>query len=815
MGILDGKVALITGAGGGLGRAHALMFAQEGARVVVNDLGGELDGDGESTKFADRVVAEIEEAGGEAVANYGSVSSEEDAEQMVEQAVEAFGQLDIVVNNAGILRDKTLVKMTTDMWDPVIDVHLTGTFLVTRAAVRKMMQLETPGRIINTTSLAGLLGNFGQTNYSAAKAGIAGITRTVAMETRKYGITVNAIAPVAKTRMTEDIDAVPQQMEPEDVSPLVTWLASDEAEDVTGRIFGAHGSHYFEYKTERTPGVDLGDERWTPSRVGERLEEIEQMPRAAAAGGQDDVADQIEALFAALPATLEADRAGSWSATIQFEVKGTGAYTISVDDGKARFEAGEADDPDGKVEFDSAATLLAMAAGELQPEQAFMSGKIASDNMDVLTKFGKYFNLAKAAEAIDTGGGIEDDVRTLFSMLPEVFDSEGAGAWSATIQFEVTGTGVYGVEAADGEATFIDGEVDSADGKVTFSSADVLLKVASGEKQAEQAFMNGEISADNMDVLMKFSKYFDLTAAAARLGESSQGSEAKPEGLNREMLGEKYKASARFVKPPEMIAYAEATEDQNPDYVDIDREGGIIAPPLFTQKLLHEVLGAAITDDRVNANLLRLVHGEQDMYFHRPLEPWDLVAARAEIVAMEEKSTGELLELKQWLVCEGEIVTESISGLFIRGDSGGKKRTSGGSAGASEPEQREIIHEESQFVAEDQSLRYADASGDHNPIHKDPDVAKSAGLPNIILHGMCTMAFAGKAVVDGVLGGDSRGLKRLKVRFAKPVLPEQTVTTRIWEEGTSDEGRRVLGFEAVNDDGVVVLKSGIAEVEDA
>ncbi|MGM0554768.1 MAG: SDR family NAD(P)-dependent oxidoreductase [Myxococcota bacterium] len=696
MGILDGKVALITGAGGGLGRAHALLFADEGARVVVNDL-GEIDSDGETVKTADRVVAEIEEAGGEAVANYGSVSDEDDAEQMVEQAVEAFGQLDIVVNNAGILRDKTLVKMTREMWDPVIDVHLTGTFLVTRAAVRKMMQLETAGRIINTTSLAGLLGNFGQTNYSAAKAGIAGITRTVAMETRKFGITVNAIAPVAKTRMTEDIDAVPTEMEPEDVSPLVTWLASAEAEDVTGRIFGAHGSHYFEYKTERTPGVDLGEERWTPSKVGEKLEEIEQMPRAAAAGGQDDVADQIESLFAALPGTLKADIAGSWSATIQFEVKGTGTYTIAVEDGKAQFQTGEADDPDGTVEFDSAATLLAMAAGELQPEQAFMSGKIASDNMDVLMKFGKFFNLADAAAELGEGG------------------SEDGGA--------------------------------------------------------------------------------------------------KPEGLNREMLGEKYKESARFVKEPEMVAYAEATEDQNPDYVDVDREGGIIAPPLFTQKLLHEVLGAAITDERINADLLRLVHGEQDMHFHRPLEPWDLVAARAEIVAMEEKSTGELLQLKQWLVCEGEVVTESVSGLFIRGDSGGaKKKKTGGSADRETPE-RDIIHEESQFVASDQSLRYADASGDHNPIHKDPDVAKSAGLPNIILHGMCTMAFAGKAVVDGVLGGDSRGLKRLKVRFAKPVLPEQTVTTRIWEEGTNELGRRVLGFEATNDDGVVVLKSGIAEVE--
>ncbi|QDG50985.1 SDR family NAD(P)-dependent oxidoreductase [Persicimonas caeni] len=702
MGLLDGKVVAITGAGGGLGRAHALLMAQEGAKIVVNDLGGAVDGEGESSKFADKVVAEIKEAGGEAVANYASVADAAGAQSIIDDAVEAFGRIDIVVNNAGILRDKTLVKMTEEMWDAVIAVHLKGTYLVTQAAVRQMMKQESGGRIINTSSLAGLLGNFGQTNYAAAKAGIAGITRTVAMEGQRFGITVNAIAPVAKTRMTEDIDAVPEQMEPADIAPLVAWLASDEAADVTGRIFGAHGSHYFEYKMQRTPGIDLasldsGEERWTPAKVGERIDEIGALPQA---GGEADseAAAQVRALFEALPQTLRADKAGSWKATIQFEVEGTGTYTIDVADGQASFQGGPSDDRDGKVTFDSADTLLALASGKLKPEQAFMGGKIGSDNMDILMKFGKLFDLAKAASAL--GGPAE-------------------------------------------------------------------------EADADEA----------------------------------------PEGLNRDMLGTKFKGAARFVKAPEMVAYAEATEDPNPHYVDVEREGGIVAPPLFSQKLFHEVMGEAITDEALNADLLRLVHGEQDMRFHRPLEPWDLVAARAEIAEIEDKSSGQLLTIRQWLVCEGELVAESTSGLFIRGSGsgGGGKKKKKAPADEIAPEDREIVVEDSQFVAVDQPLRYAEASGDHNPIHTDPKVAESAGLPSVILHGMCTMAFAQKAIVNGVCDGDPRRLKRLRVRFSKPVLPEQTVTTRVWKLD-SEQGVTTLGFEAVNDDGQTVLSRGLAEV---
>ena len=244
MGKLDGKVALVTGAGGGLGRAHALLLAQEGAAVVVNDLGGTRDGSGSGSAMADGVVEEIKAAGGQAAADYGSVSDEAAAKGMVQAAADHFGQLDICINNAGILRDKSFKNMTNELWDVVVDVHLRGTYLVAKAAWDQMLAQGSGGRIINTSSTSGLIGNFGQTNYAAAKAGIAGLTRTLALEGVKYGITVNTLAPAAWSRLTEDImpgDAE-GQYGPEKVAPVVVWLCTDDAKHVTGRQFCAGGN---------------------------------------------------------------------------------------------------------------------------------------------------------------------------------------------------------------------------------------------------------------------------------------------------------------------------------------------------------------------------------------------------------------------------------------------------------------------------------------------------------------------------------------------------------------------------------------------
>jgi len=246
MGLLEGKVALVTGAGGGLGETHALLLAQEGAAVVVNDLGGARDGSGGGNSMADQVVEKIKAMGGQAVADYGNVAKEEDANKMVQTAVEHFGELDFLIANAGILRDKAFKNMTNEMWDIVLDVHLRGTYLTVRAAYNQMMNQESGGSIVVTSSTSGLLGNFGQTNYGAAKAGIAGFARCLFQEGMKYGIRVNVLAPAAWSRLTEDIFPQGQNMaellSPDKVSPLVVWLGSDDAKDVTGRTFLATGN---------------------------------------------------------------------------------------------------------------------------------------------------------------------------------------------------------------------------------------------------------------------------------------------------------------------------------------------------------------------------------------------------------------------------------------------------------------------------------------------------------------------------------------------------------------------------------------------
>ena len=275
MGMLDGKVALVTGAGGGLGRAHAMLLAAEGAKVVVNDLGGARDGTGASTSMADGVVDEILAAGGEAVAHYGSVTSREDAQGMVDAAVNQYGKIDILIANAGILRDKSFKNMTDDMWDVVLDVHLRGTYLTTKVAFDQMLEQGTGGRIIMTSSTSGLLGNFGQTNYGAAKAGIAGFMRCLWLEGVKYGITVNVLAPTATSRLTADIlpEEIQENFPPEAVSPAVVWLCTDEAKDISGRQWLVAGNNVSLLSWQLTPiaQASADAEPWAVADIGEKI----------------------------------------------------------------------------------------------------------------------------------------------------------------------------------------------------------------------------------------------------------------------------------------------------------------------------------------------------------------------------------------------------------------------------------------------------------------------------------------------------------------------------------------------------------------
>ncbi|REJ85876.1 MAG: SDR family NAD(P)-dependent oxidoreductase [Acidobacteria bacterium] len=250
--LCEKRVVIVTGAGRGIGREYALMLAEHGAKVVVNDLGGARDGVGADRGPAQQVVEEIRAAGGEAIANGADVSDFQAAAEMVRQAVETFGRLDALVNNAGILRDRMLVNMTEAEWDAVIRVHLKGTFAPAHHAAAYWRSESKAGRtpdarLVNTSSVSGIYGNVGQTNYGAAKAGIAAFTIIAARELKRYGVTVNCIAPGALTRMTEDLqpgeitDALREARSPRWIAPIVTWLCSSDSRDVTGRVFEASG----------------------------------------------------------------------------------------------------------------------------------------------------------------------------------------------------------------------------------------------------------------------------------------------------------------------------------------------------------------------------------------------------------------------------------------------------------------------------------------------------------------------------------------------------------------------------------------------
>jgi len=283
---LKGKVAIVTGAGRGIGRGIAILMAAEGAKVVVNDLGGGVDGSGSAKNVADEVVAEIKAAGGEAVANYDSVTTVEGGENIIKTAVDSFGKLDILVNNAGILRDRMIFNMAPEEWDAVMKVHLYGVFNCSKPACVLFRQ-QRSGRIISMSSTSGLIGNSGQANYGAAKAGIAGFTRVIARDMGRYGVTCNAIAPGAATRMTlsEEVLAArqiraekgvtggsaqtqppsdaPAFRDPDDIAPIVVYLATDAAADVNGQTFGASGGTISLYQNPAPMKSIHKDGRWT------------------------------------------------------------------------------------------------------------------------------------------------------------------------------------------------------------------------------------------------------------------------------------------------------------------------------------------------------------------------------------------------------------------------------------------------------------------------------------------------------------------------------------------------------------------------
>ncbi len=698
MGQLDGKVVLITGAGGGIGRSHALACAREGARVVVNDLGGARDGQGAGSSMAEQVVAEIVALGGDAVPNYDSVTDFVGCERMVRAALDKWGRLDAIVNNAGILRDKTFAKLTPEEWDLVVAVHLTGTRNVIKASLDALR--VSGGSIVNTTSYSGMIGNFGQSNYAAAKAGIYGLSRVLALELKKSNITVNCVAPVAKTRMTTDIAMVAEDWTPDQISPIVVYLLTEKARGVTGQVFGVQGQRIHLYEMKTNDGVEKeGGDLWTIDEIHARFADITAFEKAAATAplsGTKD-ADIVGEVFSHFPAGFNAKRAADWRANIQWVVSGGSNQTVVIENGGATVHAGLHGTPTCTVKTDKA-TLVAMFKGELEPTKAFMSGKASADNMGDLMKMASAFDFGKIGAAFASG------------------------------------------------------------------KADVT----------------------------------PATAAAGGVPPSVKEGAAEPVAEKKAPIGKRYDGGFWFVDRKEFQAYAAATDDQNSAYQGDDA----IAPPMYHTRPFIGLMMKLATDPELELDMLRLVHGEHAMQFHRPLKHADILDLRGELKSLEEKSSGRVATYGLYGFVDGQLAMEGTTTYFVRGkskDTGEKKEPKAPAAPPPEP-----TWAVAQPVTGDQATRYADASGDRNPIHLDADVAKAGGLPGVILHGLCTMAFAQRDLVNHY-GGDPAKLASLSVRFARPVFPGDALQLQVWESAPGE-----VAFGTLDGKGQAVIANGRA-----
>jgi 3-hydroxy-3-methylglutaryl CoA synthase/NAD(P)-dependent dehydrogenase (short-subunit alcohol dehydrogenase family)/putative sterol carrier protein len=395
----DRKVAIVTGAGGGLGRHYAIELAKRGARIVVNDFGGARDGAGEgSTSAADRVVNEIRSLGGEAVANYDSVATPEGGEGIVKAALEAFGRVDILINNAGILRDKSFVHMEPENWQSVIAVHLNGAYNVTRPAFTKMRE-QGYGRIVMTTSAAGLYGNFGQTNYSSAKMGLVGLMNTIKLEGAKYNIKVNTIAPVAASRLTEDVmpPDMSARLQPDYVAGIVLYLCSDECKE-SGLILNAGAGYLNRAAIMTGNGAILSDgeaiptpedirDNWDKINGMEGAREIQDAPSAimsfvippsAEAGPTTGAGTgEVKGIFAKMPEAFDAAAAAGQNVVFQFSLSGSGGgdWIVAVKDGTCRIEEGKTEKPTTTIMM-ADEDFLKLIKGELDGMKAYTSGKL-------------------------------------------------------------------------------------------------------------------------------------------------------------------------------------------------------------------------------------------------------------------------------------------------------------------------------------------------------------------------------------------------------------------------------------------------------
>jgi acyl dehydratase/putative sterol carrier protein len=412
-----------------------------------------------------------------------------------------------------------------------------------------------------------------------------------------------------------------------------------------------------------------------------------------------------------------------------------------------------------------------------------------------------------AAAAAPSASSVTDEV---FSRMAEAFLPEKGAGWTANLLFDIKGIGEYSVEIAGGSVKTAKGKVGTPTCVINFATGDTFIDIVMGKEKAEKAFMAGKIKASNMADLMRYATSFDMTKGAkeiaARIAAPAAVPAAAPAAAPvapRSPVGLRYREPAEFARAADIEAYAKATRDSNPRYAEGADQ---IAPPLFAVRAVHKMAQGAVMDRSLDLDLGRLVHGEQEMTFNQVLRPWDLMTPRGQLLKVEEKASGKVIDLGQTIFVDGAPAVEIVSRYFIRGSKSG-----GSSEPVGEPERGTPIFTSTATLEPGQTVDYAAASRDDNPIHTDESIAMAVGFPSVIGHGLLTMAFVQRGVIDNLLAGESANLKRLKVRFSKPVLPGDEITTRGWLKSEAN-GRRIIEIESVNQRGEKVITNGEAEL---
>ncbi|KAK7981815.1 peroxisomal hydratase-dehydrogenase-epimerase [Apiospora saccharicola] len=898
----DDQVVVVTGAGGGLGKAYALFFGSRGAKVVVNDLGGSFKGEGNSTKAADVIVDEIKKAGGQAVANYDSV---ENGEKIIETAIKNFGRVDVLINNAGILRDVSFKNMSDQDWDLIMKVHVKGAYKCARAAW-PYFRKQKYGRVINTASAAGLFGSFGQCNYSAAKLAQVGFTETLAKEGAKYNIICNVIAPIAASRMTETVmpPDVLENLKPDWVVPLVAVLVHKNNTDENGSIFEVGGGHIAKFRWERSSGLLLkADDSYTPGAVLKQWNKVTDFSDPQYPSGPNDFMSLLEDSMKMGPSdkgepldfkgrvalvtgggagigraySLALAKAGASVVvndlmdpdTVVGEIKKMGGKAAGV---KASAEDGEkvvkgAMDAFGRID------IIINNAGILR-DKAFtnMDDSLWDPVLNVHLR-GTY-KVTKAAWPImlkQKYGRIVNTTSTSgiygnFGQANYAAAKCGILGFSRALALEGYKYNIYTNTIAPNAgtamtATILPEELVQAfkpdyiaplvlalcSDKVPKNPTGGLYEVGSGwcgqtrwQRSGGAAFpidvpLTPEAVLQQWNKIITFDERADHPEKAAdsvgkimenmenRSGAAKKQKKASPAPLP-ESEGKKYLeaiATAQNSKSPETeFSYAERdcmlynlgigakrTEipyvfEGHEDFQVLPTYGVIPAFDVNTPYSMDQVVP--------NFNPMMLLHGEQYLEIKKyPIPTAARTKSYAKLIEVVDKGSAAIL--KGGVLTKnaetGEDLFYNESTVFLRGCGGfggqRKPQDRGASTAVNAPPKRmpDVVVEST--TTEEQAAVYR-LSGDYNPLHVDPNFAKMGGFKRPILHGLCFMGIAGKAVYEKF-----GPFKNIKVRFAGTVLPGETLVTEMWKDGN-----KVIFQAKVKETGKMAISGAAAELVD-